>query len=177
MMPFLYACTDAARVTDESSRKFDLPADAVLVLNTDLNIPPNKARIYFQYGSLVSMSEIDQYYPHCEFQIKTLSDSTQTVVADRFKITREVNEIFYSSKGGSAFPFALTSNMFDYSSMVEYVTHWYLASDKQPDVYRMNCLMWGEANDPEYPTVTDIRAALGEYFTLEFNKSYKSLRN
>ena len=163
----VFGCSDTP-VYDESSRKFDLPATAVLKLNKELIIPPDKARVYFQGGRQVGFSEIDHYLPNCDFEIKTLSDKPQTIMPDEFRILREVDEVVSDAGSSGVYALLLAGLMFGDTRLVEYTSRWYLQSLRQPDVYRLNCLQWGESNDPEFPSVADIRATLGDVFTLEY---------
>ena len=126
-----------------NSPYYRVPVQSTLKLHQPLTIPANQARVLIQNGKILSRSQIDQYYPHCEFEIRTLKDAAQTITPDSFiviKVARDMesslDEIMYASMVADNSGF----------SLIAYSTLYYLQSDKQPDVLRMTCLYW--TDDP-----------------------------
>jgi hypothetical protein len=127
-----------------------------------------------QNGELMSYDAVDKYKPNCKFEIYTMSEQSRTVEPDTFEIIKVVDEVESSSiqmrtqlaMRGNAYAFG----MLDRSYVFNYATMMYLRSEKQKDVYRMTCQHWEDVKDDRYLTVTQMRAAMGEIFTLVIKK-------
>ena len=59
----------------------------------------------------------------------------------------------------------------DRSEIFNYVTLLYLNSDKQKDVYRMSCQHWESVMDDRHLSITQMRQAMGDVFTLQLSNS------
>ena len=136
-------------------------------VNQTLVIKPNLARVYFQNGEIQPEQQIDKYYPNCSLEIKTLSSSAQSILPDQFAIYRitldeEYSRLeiqfaglyFFGSDGGP--------------SPENWVTHFYLSSEKQPDVYRLSCQHWEDPTDARHVTYSEIKKTLGKYISFNF---------
>ena len=135
-------------------------------MNQELVITPNLARIHFQYGKIQPENNLDKYYPNCSIEIKTLSNSTQTILPDQFNIYRIAHEEEYSGLG---IHFArLVSSDNGSPSPENWVTHFYLKSTKQPDVYRLSCQHWEDPADARHVTYDEIKKTLGKYISFNF---------
>lgn len=135
-----------------------------VIVNQTLAIKPNLARVYFQNGEIQSEQQIDRYYPNCSLEIKTLSSSTQSILPDRFTIYRITVDEEFSRSG-----IRLTSLHFfggDGPSPENWATHFYLRSEKQPDVYRLNCQHWEDPTDARHVTYDEIKKAVGKYISI-----------
>jgi hypothetical protein len=60
--------------------------------------------------------------------------------------------------------------MLDRSYVFNYATLMYLNSDKQKDVYRLTCQHWEDVMDDRHLTISQMRGAMGDVFTLEIKK-------
>ena len=79
---------------DISSPFFSPPAGSTLRLTRQLTIPANDAGVMIQYGQpQYSSWKLDQYYPHCDFELRTRAPRQQVVEPDTFTVTRTVREI------------------------------------------------------------------------------------
>ena len=95
------------------------------------------------------------------------------MAADDFKIVKVQDEIESSSiqektqlaARGGAFMFG----MLDRSNVFNYATMMHLSSERQKDVYRMTCQHWEDIRDDRHLTITQMRKAMGEVFTLMIN--------
>lgn len=157
-------------VRDESSPRSRIPVDSVIVLEKPLTIPAGHARVFLQGGKVKAKSKINRYHPHCNFETRQLSDGTLTIEPDRFIVTQLVGDeteivhqqgpLRYAALrrvGGEAFV----------SQTSRFIEH-YLDSEKQPGVMRMTCHGgFGEPWLVKYPSVAEIRKALGEYVRLK----------
>lgn len=143
---------------------YKIPVGSSLTLNQDIIIPAGQARTLIQYGKMVAKrNQIDQYYPWCEFEVRTLNEEDQVIQPDQFRISRLSKEFRYSSR--SIMYASLADN--DYSRLIGYATVMYLQSDKQPDVYRMTCLYWTDDNLDDHLSKNQISDTMGQVFSLE----------
>jgi len=158
-------------VRDEDSTFYAVPVDSILVLNQQVNIRGDQVAVYVQNGELKQYKEVDFYLPNCKFEIYTMSEQARTVSPDRFEIIKVVDDIESSAIQKStrlaALDNAITFGMLDKSYMFNYATLMYLRSEKQKDVYRMTCQHWEDVMDDRHLSVTQMRQAMGDIFTLE----------
>lgn len=138
-----------------------------LTLNLPLIIPANKARVYLQAGTVVSDNDVDRYYPNCSLEIKTIKPSAQTIMLDTFEIIKVKNDeemsgikMIYASRGFAGAGDGPISHQ-------NWVTHFYLQSSKQPDVFRLSCAHWEEPTEARHLTLAEINSALGKFITLK----------
>lgn len=163
MVLFLASC-QSVQPYDEDSRFYEVPTDSRLILNKPVNIAPNLARAYFQYGKPVNKKDIEKYQPHCYLLVSTLSEQEQLIRPDTFTVHR-VERDFITSAGQQHYA-SLDMGIIDVS-IVEYVNIYHLSSDAQPNVLSLNCLQWADSRDRLYLTVAEVRKTLGDYFTLQ----------
>jgi hypothetical protein len=162
-------------IRDDARREYVPLTRAVLELHRDVDVPPERARVFFQGGQ--PQPAASEYHPHCELTVGTLVDRPRTIHADRFRVTRfstdtvhvassgdvvvAVNvDIQLSSGGGGG-----SGGDGEGRQMKAYI--FYLHSERQPDVLSLVC---GGAFDiparAARPTLQDIAQALGDYATL-----------
>ena len=159
---------------DEGSFYYSVPVGSTIVLNQAVTISGDQVASYVQNGEMMSYDAVDKYKPNCKFEIYTMSEQSRTVDPDTFEIIKVVDEVESSSMQmrtqlamrGNAYTFGLL----DRSYVFNYATVMYLRSEKQKDVYRMTCQHWEDVKDDRYLTVTQMRAAMGEIFTLVIKK-------
>jgi hypothetical protein len=146
------------------------PAGVRLILNQDLEIPPDSATVRLQYGQVVARNGVQEQDPYCIFELSTVSAGPQRVSPDAFSVTR-VQRSTSTIARGESFPVGLVKvGMGDDSSgptNYYYKTEFLLHSDSQPDVLKMTC----QSNQNYTPmkrhlTVQEIRQALGKIFTM-----------
>lgn len=156
----LLACQQAVVSIDFNTQPYlhVLPADSVLVLQQDLVMPPAKARVYFQHGTQVNLSDIDKYQSWCEFEVKTLAEKPQKIHADNFQIKKLVNERSGLLDGTG--PGSMSNTLEEFSTVL------YLQSANQPDVFRLACLRRKGTRMQTYLNLNDMQSALGNLITL-----------
>lgn len=165
----LSAC-DTPRNYAPDSPYYRYPAGSRLILNRELEIPAGWATARLQFGRVVAFGHVQEYEPHCIFEINTVRQEAQHVEPDTFAIVgvqRSISEIAAASgffiRAAYAFEDSRPSQLF-------YKTTFILRSERQPGVLRMICQSDQFAagiSIPRHLTVPEIRQALGNIFTLQ----------
>ena len=142
---------------------YKVPINSKLILNQDIVIPPNRARVLIQNGKILPRNQIDRYYPYCEFEIRTLGEQEQVIRADEFVVIRlkqdvegSLNNVMHASISNDRG-----------SIIVAYNTMYYLESIRQPDVLRLMCMYWTDDSLDHYLTHNETKQALGELFSFQ----------
>ena len=156
---------------DENSVFYAVPVGSVLVLNQPVDIRGDQVAVYVQNGELMQYGAVNFYLPNCKLEIYTMSEQPRTVDQDRFEIVKVVDDIessalqknTYLAATGDAIGFAVL----DMSYVFNYATLMYLRSENQQDVYRMTCQHWEDVVDDRHLSITQMRQAMGDVFTLE----------
>lgn len=140
----------------------DIKTGGTIELVQPLNIAPNDARVFLQYGKVVSYKEIKRYYPHCWFVSWQRKNEAQVITPDSFNIIKVVEKIeIVSNKSGG---FKLASLVIQGDTPIsEYITEIHLSSVKQPDVRRLICSHWEDPMSAMHLTGAQIQQALGDY--------------
>ena len=162
-----------SKVGNPASPYFPPPTGSAVILNNDLEIPPETARVFLQRGKIFAYHGFDRYTPWCYFELTTVRDTTQTLEADTFEIYKVVSRTeqvvehgpirlarvsiqfgsdFFMAKGGSDGPSSETA-----------VIQMWLRSERQTQVRKLVC--GGAEENPAIaraPSIDQIRGALGE---------------
>lgn len=158
------ACTQSV-VPKFDSPYYRIPLGSTLILQQPLTIPAHQARTIIQNGRVVSRRDRDQYYPYCEFEILTLSESDQVVRPDQFRIHKLAKHM--ESSRQQVMYASLLMMASDDNRLIAYNTVMYLSSDKQPDVYRMSCMYWTDDPMDEHLSLNAIKTTLGDLFSFQ----------
>ncbi len=151
----------------ETSPYYTIPAGSQITLNRKIHFVPNSVSVYLQNGSLTPSVQLDRYEPHCKFELYKMLEIEQTIEPETFNITRSTVEEFTSRPSSQRYAaLGMTETSGGSISHIEYTTYLYLSSEKQPNVYLLSCLYWGNPED-NHLTVAEIRRALGEIMTLK----------
>ncbi len=159
---------------DENSPFYSVPEGSALLLNQSLTIEGDQVATYVQDGKVMTEFEVDKFRPNCKFELYTISELQRTVAADSFVITKVVDEIETSLL--KSWPLLAARDgfsvvgMLDKSYMFNYATLMYLHSERQKDVYRMTCQHWEDVIDDRYLSISQMRQAMGEVFSLQIKK-------
>jgi hypothetical protein len=173
VLPWLLAACGPTLIKDATTRSYVPIQGWTLELRQDVTIPPNRTRVFFQEGR-VSYG-INEYEPHCQLRVRKISEQPQSVRADRFSIENVFGangQIVSSDRiqlaaAGAAVVMGGGDGGGDGPSQLIYFYFMGLHADKQPNVTYLVC--GGALNDAalaRYPTIQDIRTALGDYATL-----------
>ncbi|WP_457665444.1 hypothetical protein [Thiolapillus sp.] len=142
-----------------------------LVLHKPLIVSPGNARVLLQQGKMLPSLNFNQYDISCSFEVRKLSERPQTIEADTFVVTRiqHLMEEVASWRPVRLASLTLAGADVDASPADIFLGyHFWLYSEKQPDVLRMTCRgAFSEPWDAQYPTLGEIAAALGPWATLE----------
>lgn len=152
MVVLLLNSCQSMQSTDPTSLSFSIPDGSTLSLNKDLEIPDDKTHALLQAGKLTTGKNRDKYKLNCRFDVKTFGP--RTIRPEVFKIRRTEDGQEKVSDAG----------------IVRFYSDVYLDSDKGTDVIKLTCQEWGGKIDRNF-TVSEMEAALGDYFTFTFPKS------
>jgi len=167
LIVLLSACTNVHHY-GVNSPYYLVPAGSHLSLEKTLELGPEQATVYLQYGQPVASSEVEEWAPHCFLELRTVSSEWRQVAPGEFeiyKVTREVSPLWVQvptlmasvDSGGGP-------------SQLYYRTRFYLRSASEANVYRLNCQvdrMEAQGLSLEsHLSVADIRKTLEGIFTL-----------
>ncbi|NOQ88110.1 MAG: hypothetical protein GQ550_04230 [Gammaproteobacteria bacterium] len=159
---------------DEGSVFYAVPVGSTLVLNQQVNIRGDQVAVYVQNGELMQYDAVNFYLPNCKFEIYTMSEQPRTVDQDSFEIVKVEDDIESSALQKRTYLAAMDSAMrpgvLDKSYVFNYATMMYLRSEQQKDVYRMTCQHWEDVMDDRHLSITQMRQAMGDVFTLIIKK-------
>ena len=145
------------------------PPGSYFTLHTALEIPREDTTVYIQYGQPVAPHEVEEWAPHCFFELYTRAEEPRLVKPDEFEIQRVVRE---SSPLWVGLPVTVAFGGGEDSGPTHlyYRTRYYLNSPNQPDVWRMNCQIDRmEAHGLSFDswlTVAQVQEALTGLFSL-----------
>ncbi len=169
LVALLTACAVPV-VKDEGSSASRVGVGSRFVLHQSLTVPDGQARVFIQGGRVMGKIELNQYLPHCNFEVEQLSDGNTTIEPDTFNVTGVATG--WDRVVAAEFPLRLAADTERYeyrshSPLSRTVRH-RLHSPRQPGVMSLTC--HGGFDEPalaEYPSVRAIRQALGELVSLE----------
>jgi hypothetical protein len=153
-------CQLAAINENVDSPFYPPPVGSKLILKKDITIPFESAHVMLQGGQVVNQRSVNNYQPNCRFEVNAVLNTAQTVTADEFQITH-VSTNNYQVKSGDGF--IKVSNL----SWFNYVTIMKLSSPRQPQVRSLTCQQWGDPSYGKQASITQMRAAMGDFFSLE----------
>jgi hypothetical protein len=173
----LTACQTSAYEGNESSPFYLIPAGSTLTLTRSLTIPAEQVAVFLQGGEIVASGGINQYYPHCKFELQRRLGTTQTVQADSFEITKVTQEIGHSVAldglrlAGVSIGIGINiGSRGDGASLQTYSTRMTLRSARQPEVFRLSCGQTALPHEGQHVSISEMRKALGSVFTLKVAK-------
>lgn len=168
MILVLTACQQMP-VQDETSVYSRVAVGSSFVLHEILTVPAGHARVFLQGGEVVGKTKLNRYRPHCNVEVRTVSDGSLRIEPDTFLVTRvEVDEEEVVSRPQPLRYAAMhVGDGVDSISVIAlFVRHW-LTSERQPEVMSLTC--HGAFDTPFYatpPSIAEIRQVLGETVTL-----------
>ena len=96
---WLLAACGPLVIRDDARKEYVPLRSAVLELHRDVDIPPERTRVFFQDGQV--QSGLDEFRPHCELTVRNLLDQPQTVYSDRFLVTRVLADTVQVATAGN----------------------------------------------------------------------------
>ncbi|OYY93428.1 MAG: hypothetical protein B7Y41_11730 [Hydrogenophilales bacterium 28-61-23] len=148
-----------------------------LQLRETLRIEPDAASVRLQYGRVVARNAVQEHDPFCVFEIDSVLPETQTVPPGEFRIVA-ISRSVATIAGQPVFPFFRQVSLGgdDGPTHIYYKTTFRLRHSQptaSPPVRALACMSNqnapGNANFMRHLTLREIRAALGEWFTLTLN--------
>jgi len=152
---------------DIGSSFYSPPVGSTLTLNQSIEIPANNTQVRIQDGKIIkSYWSLDAYYPNCNFELRDIAPVERTVKPDTFNISRVIRDTENVMLNR---PTVVAGSGDGGPPTVDYMTIMELYSANQPDVVRISCQHWNEANDGEHLNIKQIRKTLGDIFTLSLS--------
>lgn len=133
-------------------------------LNKPFPIRADRASEYIQDGKITRYWNLSEYYPHCIFELRTVSDLARTVSPDTFNVTGIHRDRFMARNKRKIMLASLVQGG-DGDNMLMSTTTYSLHSDKQPDVFRLSCQQLDEPYRARHVYNSEIVEVLGELFT------------
>lgn len=142
-----------------------MPVVTSVILNQELHIRPDYASVYIQSGKARATNSAGEYHPHCILELRTLSPSARTVQPDTFTVTGITRDRNMTSLDGLMLAQAMASGGGDINPVMSTTTI-SLHSDRQPDVFRLNCQQLDEPFHAHHVSMAEMQEALGDVMTL-----------
>lgn len=161
-------CDYIAQSNRDYRAHHEIPDGSVLVLPEALPIAAGRRDIYLQNGELRPFGRVDRYYPYCEIVLRRLSDAPRSMPAGAYTIHGAgpyidphgvQNGTWYTAGFGFGGDPAPSPQLF--------ATRMMLAGPPGSDAQRMVCGAWFDPTEGRYPTLSEIRSALGNFARLE----------
>lgn len=168
----LAACGKSATVRETDGGDFVQLKGAELVLKQAVIVPAGKARVFIQFGARadgrggILSGGFDYYRPHCALEIRSVDHAGFTIQSDTFRITQvqgSLQQVVMRERVQVAGLQRVSDLDGRGSSAYHEGYHFWLASERQPEVRRMSCYgVFAEPDRLRPPTLEEIRSALGE---------------
>ena len=173
--PLLFTCALLSTLLAGCNNLFtapsnDLDAGYRVVLHKPLSIVPEVTRVFLQAGEAFPQYKLNEYEPHCSFEVRKLLPQPQTIEPDTFVVTRVqrlIEEVVWLKPVQLA-ALRLADSAIDSSpSDIFEGYHFWLYAEKQPDVLRMTCrYIFTEPWNSRPPTQEEMQFSLGEFATI-----------
>ena len=159
---------------DADSPYFVPPIGTRLVLEKPIAVRGGQAALFIQTGKVLPYPELDRYDPHCKFELRTVAEERRKVEPDTF-LVRKVERYSRSVQRGPTEPVRVAARGSirigaddDGGPFAEVMTtRLYLHSERQPEVFRMECSHWDDFHFPEHLTLNQMRQTLKGVFRVE----------
>lgn len=176
MTVVLVAGCQTPQPRDPDSPYYAPPTGSRLILERPVEVPASNAAVHIQAGKVRHYNDLDRYEPHCKFELRTVAPEARTVAPDTFvverveRFSRSVRRtpgepVRVAAAGGRAgIVVGRDSEGGPFAAIM--TTRLLLRSDRQPDVFRMECMHWDEFEFPDHLSVNQMRTTLKDLFTL-----------
>ena len=145
---FINACA-SMHSNDPNSLYFSIPEGSTLSLNKELAISSRDTHGTIQDGKLIGDDDREFYDVNCRLDFKKFGP--RTIEPEEFAITR--------TEDGQ--------NWISQPSILRFYTEVYLASNKDTDIIKMVCQIYGDSNDRNF-TVAEMQTALGDFISITY---------
>lgn len=169
MSLLLAGCQSSSTVRDSEINRWVLLDGAQLQVRQALPVSAGKARVFVQDG--VISGGYDNYRPHCAFEIESIDHDGVTIEPDTFQIVRvqrTLVQVVQAQPLRFAGPWRASLNGGGGSSSYHDGYHFWLYSERQPQVMRMSCYgVYAQPYELYPPTLAEIGTALGGFAEIE----------
>jgi len=128
---------------------FSIPPGSTLALNKHISYASNMTHAVIQFGKEITDAERNFYEINCRLDFKTFGQ--RTIQPEDFIVTR--------TEDGQ--------NWISRPSILRYYTEVYLRSNKDTDIIKMVCQIYGDSLDRNF-TVAEMQATLGDMITFKY---------
>lgn len=171
------AVTGCQTLEDKDAAYYQIREGSTLVLNQELHIPADAARISIQNGEVKTHGLVNEFSPYCELEVGQVKPTAQLVKPDEFvihKVGYRTYNVGLSPGTTAGLGLSLSLSGGDGPRQTFYATVLYLRSEKQPNVLKLTC----ESDQRAFPgivyarhlTVSEIQEALGAVLTLHIER-------
>lgn len=172
MATFLIAITTllVGCASTRTYRPLPVNPGASVTINTQFEALPNASRVYFQNGAHVGKGNRDQWRTYCELFVYNPdkgADYLASVRPGKFNVTQVSSEYETVERSNSPQqPWLVASLRMDGHdrgppSYYLFKVEMNLQSSEQADVRSLNCYVKASLRGDYYPTLSEIRTALG----------------
>ena len=133
---------------DPNSLFFSIPEGSTLSLNKEMTISSSNTHGTIQSGELISDDAREFYDINCRLDFEKFGP--RMIEPEEFTITR--------TEDGQ--------NWVSQPSILRFYTEVYLTSNKDTDIIKMVCQIYGDTNDRNF-TVAEMQTALGSFVTIK----------
>ncbi|MCP4874921.1 MAG: hypothetical protein GY896_05510 [Gammaproteobacteria bacterium] len=167
LVVFLTGC--AGGTYSKTSKRPAVKPGSYVQINHEYQIPNEFARVYFRNGKQTLKGDIDRFTPHCFIlmqNIRQAGQPQQIIFPGRFNVTKVIERNDHAF--GRTTYAALTFEVFDGPSNVDYQLEMRLSSGEQPGVRALICVKNADDYfDRRYPNLSEIKIALGDLVTID----------
>jgi hypothetical protein len=164
---FMGACSRLV-VTDPNALYYVPPPGSRVVVKQRLEVPPERTRVFLQYGKVITKSDLNHYAANCNFEVNTLTDQARYIEPGDYTVVDSERRTDTIARRGPVRLAALNlSGMIDRGDgppMEFEEIRLSLTSAVTPDIRELACR--GVLTDPSEvlpPTLAEMHEALGGY--------------
>ena len=175
-LSLLVSACASVPLTSSDPGLYTIPTGSILTLNQSLTIPALSVRTKIQDGE--ASANVDPSEPYCDIEVNTILETSATLPAGDYKITRVLRYEypFSSEKPSSKMMVASSSEtaawktlaMFSPDSIWHYTTAFRLESNLHPDIRQLECgTVFDEGYFARHITIRQFKTVAGEIMSLQ----------
>ena len=134
---------------DPNSMFFSIPEGSTLSLNNEMTLSHKVTHGLIQFGKEITDKDRDFFEVNCRLDFKKFGP--RTIEPETFTITRTIDG----------------QNWIAEPTRLRFYTKVYLTSNKDTDVIKMVCQIYGDPSDRNF-TVAEMQTALGDFITINY---------